>query len=71
MSQKNDLQNKKKMVQTNSLNFLTDENGQGMVEYGLILGLVALICLMSITSLGSSIYTLFFKDLKNNINTNT
>ncbi len=71
MSQKNDLQNKKKMVQTNSFSFLADENGQGMVEYGLILGLVALISLMVITSLGSNIYTLFFRDLKDNINTNT
>jgi pilus assembly protein Flp/PilA len=71
MSQKKDLHNDKKVVQTDSSGFLADESGQGMVEYGLILGLVAMICLMSITSLGSSIYNLFFRDLKNNINTNT
>jgi len=71
MNQKKGLQIKNKMVQANLSGFLDDESGQGMVEYGLILGLVALICLMTITSLGSSVYTLFFKDLKNNINTNT
>ncbi|HOT76549.1 MAG TPA: Flp family type IVb pilin [Candidatus Wallbacteria bacterium] len=58
-------------VQMNSAGFLTNESGQGMVEYGLIIGLMAMVCLMTMTSLGSSIYNLFFKDLKNNINTNT
>ncbi len=58
-------------VQTDSVSFLKDEAAQGMVEYGLILGLVALVSLMVITSLGSNVYTLFFKDLQGNINTNT
>jgi pilus assembly protein Flp/PilA len=36
-----------------------DEKGQGMVEYGLILGLVAVIAIISLTSIGTSLGTAF------------
>ena len=36
-----------------------DQKGQGMVEYGLILGLVAVIAIVSLTSIGTSLGTAF------------
>lgn len=38
---------------------LRDQKGQGMVEYGLILGLVAVIAIVSLTSIGTSLSTAF------------
>ena len=43
------------------LNILKAENGQGMVEYGLILGLIALVAVVAITTLGDDISALFTK----------
>ena len=34
------------------MTFLKDENGQGMVEYGLILGLIAVVAIVLIATLG-------------------
>jgi pilus assembly protein Flp/PilA len=31
------------------------ENGQGLAEYGLILALVAVVCILALTNLGTSI----------------
>lgn len=39
--------------------FLLNEDGQGMVEYGLIVGLVALVCIVGLTVLGDTISTIF------------
>ena len=38
---------------------LRDENGQGMVEYGLILGLIAVVAIAIIATLGGKIKTMF------------
>lgn len=41
------------------LNILKDENGQGMVEYGLIIGLVAVVAIVGLALLGPKLSTLF------------
>lgn len=40
-------------------NFFKDESGQGLVEYALIIALVALAAIAAITLLGGRISTLF------------
>lgn len=39
--------------------FLREEEGQGMVEYGLILALIAIVVIVALTGLGESIRDLF------------
>ncbi|MHB1315745.1 MAG: Flp family type IVb pilin [Christensenellales bacterium] len=39
--------------------FVSDENGQGMVEYGLILGLVAVAAIAALIILGPKISGMF------------
>lgn len=34
---------------------MKDESGQGLVEYGLILGLVSVVCVAALTTMGSEI----------------
>lgn len=41
------------------LDFLKDENGQGMVEYGLIIALIAIVVIAALLILGPKIATLF------------
>ena len=41
--------------------FLMDENGQGMVEYGLIIALVAIAAIAALKLLGPAISNLFNK----------
>lgn len=41
--------------------FLMDEEGQGMVEYGLILALVAVVVIVALTALGNGIGGIFNK----------
>lgn len=43
------------------MNLLKDENGQGMAEYGLILALIAVVCVAALTALGSGLETKFKK----------
>ena len=45
------------------LDFLKDENGQGMVEYGLIIALIAIVVIAALTILGPKIADMF-----NNVN---
>lgn len=42
-------------------NFFKDESGQGMVEYGLIIALVAIAAIVALKALGPKISTLFEK----------
>ena len=39
--------------------FSSEESGQGLVEYGLIIALIAVVLIASLTSLGTSIQTKF------------
>lgn len=39
--------------------FLKDENGQGMVEYALIIGLIAIVAVVALVVLGPQIRDLF------------
>ncbi|MDB5028806.1 MAG: Flp/Fap pilin component [Candidatus Eremiobacteraeota bacterium] len=43
---------------------LADESGQGLAEYGLILGLVAVLCIVAVTFLSTNI-----KGVLNNVGT--
>jgi pilus assembly protein Flp/PilA len=39
--------------------FLRDEEGAALVEYGLLVGLIAAVCVVVVTTLGSTISTKF------------
>ena len=39
--------------------FFMNEDGQGMVEYGLILGLIAIVVIAALTATGGSLKNLF------------
>lgn len=39
--------------------FLNEESGQGMVEYGLILGLIAIVAIAALTATGGSLGNIF------------
>lgn len=41
------------------INFIKNEDGQGMVEYGLIIGLIAIIVVAALVLLGPKIADLF------------
>ncbi len=36
-------------------NLWNDESGQGLVEYALILALIAVVCILAVTALGTSV----------------
>ncbi len=40
-------------------NFFKDECGAAMVEYGLLVALIAVVCILAVTTLGSSLSTKF------------
>jgi pilus assembly protein Flp/PilA len=40
-------------------NFFKDECGAAMVEYGLLVALIAVVCIVAVTTLGSSLSTKF------------
>jgi len=42
-----------------STKFARDEEGASLVEYGLLLSLVAVVCIVAISTLGTSISTMF------------
>jgi pilus assembly protein Flp/PilA len=48
------------------VNLLRDEEGQGMVEYGIILGLIAIVCITALRGLGKKVSTTF-TDISTNI----
>jgi len=45
--------------------FFMNEEGQGMVEYGLILGLIAIVVIAALTATGTSLSSLFGTAQKN------
>lgn len=40
------------------IKLLLSENGQGMVEYGLVLGLISIVCIAALTATGGSVSNL-------------
>ena len=40
-------------------NFMVQEEGQGLVEYALIIGLIAVVAIAALTASGTSIGTIF------------
>ena len=52
------------------MTFLRDENGQGMVEYALILGLIAIVAIVILVVLGPKIAKIFSKANKEIDNSN-
>ena len=42
-------------------NWLKDEEGQGMVEYGLIIGLIAVVVIVALVALGPKVREMFNK----------
>ena len=48
-----------KLLTTASTKFAHDEEGASLVEYGLLLSLVAVVCVAAITTLGTGISTMF------------
>ena len=45
-------------------NFFADESGQGMVEYGLIIALIAVVVIVALRTLGTSTFSIFDKAAK-------
>jgi pilus assembly protein Flp/PilA len=41
--------------------FLWNEDGAALVEYGMLIGLIAVVCLVAVTALGTEISTAFSK----------
>jgi len=46
-------------VYLNVLNALTNEEGQGMAEYGLIIALIAVVVITVLTTMGTQIQAMF------------
>jgi len=42
-------------------NFWQDENGQGMVEYGLIIALIAVVAIVAVKAVGDKVSGIFSK----------
>ena len=40
-------------------NFFKDEEGASMVEYGLLVALIAIVCIVAITAVGTNLNTVF------------
>jgi Flp pilus assembly pilin Flp len=47
--------------------FARRTDAQDLLEYGLLAALIAVVAVMGITSVGQSIYTLFWRDIGNAI----
>jgi pilus assembly protein Flp/PilA len=41
------------------INFCKDEEGATMVEYGLMLALIAVVCIVAITAIGTNLNVMF------------
>jgi Flp pilus assembly pilin Flp len=39
------------------------ETGQDLIEYGLLAALIALVAMVSVTALGDTVYTIFWKQI--------
>lgn len=43
--------------------FLRRDDGQDLIEYGLLVALIALVCLAAVTTVGSTIQTVFWSGI--------
>lgn len=41
--------------------YLSNEDGQGMVEYGLIIGFIAIVCLVALSAIGTKVENFYNK----------
>ena len=41
----------------------TSDTGQDLIEYGLLAALIAVVAMVSVTALGDTIYTVFWKQI--------
>lgn len=48
-----------KQIKNNVTSLLNDESGQGLIEYALIAGLIGLVAVVAMTSIGSQISAAF------------
>jgi pilus assembly protein Flp/PilA len=44
---------------THAANFVRDENGQDLIEYALIVALIALVCVGALATVGTNVKTIF------------
>lgn len=47
--------------------FRSDEEGQDLLEYALLVGLIALVAVGAVSSVGNAIYTFFWDTIAQNI----
>jgi pilus assembly protein Flp/PilA len=50
------------------LDFLREEEGQDLIEYALLVALIALVCVAALTTAGSQVGTIF-ENIKNRLTT--
>ncbi|OEF99521.1 pilus assembly protein [Vulcanibacillus modesticaldus] len=60
----------KQRIKDRVRNVLTNEKGQGMVEYGLILALISVVVIVMLTGIGQNLLNRF-TDVNNNLTPNT
>ena len=46
-------------MRTHFARFVKNEDGAALVEYGLLVGLIAVVCIVTVTNLGTNINQLF------------
>ena len=46
--------------------FANQEDGQDLLEYGLLVALIALVALGAVTTVGQTIYTVFWQSIASN-----
>jgi Flp pilus assembly pilin Flp len=50
-------------VWTTMARLVAGENGQDLMEYGLLAGLIAIVAMVSVSALGDTIYNVFWKQI--------
>ena len=54
------------IVQSIVRNFRRNEEGQDLLEYGLLMALIAMVALGAVGAVGQTIYTVFWNNIANN-----
>lgn len=55
------------LLQLANRRFPTSEEGQDLLEYGLLAALIAIVALGAVSTLGETIYTVFWKTIPSSI----